>query len=221
MRSKFYFKTCVVSAATSLAIFSGPFVIYPSLKTAFIGTNIAIKSEIYSSEENAFCCFDEENRVVTKEDDQLFDVGGIDDLDMETSLIKGFANVDRKDYLLAFKYKIRLKEHAEKRGIVNNRAFYIKDYLVNFEFYFLDEYGFCLKQINTEKAQKQTSPYSSNFLVIDHNSTCGEQVIILDPIITKDMVARIKKIVYYPTFQIGFSSKINKEINYTTVKKHP
>jgi hypothetical protein len=104
-------------------------------------------------------------------------------------------------YILAYKAEVALQKHEEdKFHKENSYEWPIDSYSVYFHFYFLDENGFCLKDIEATKESIQSFPSFSGIFIRPGEGTDIQQTMLME-IIPDSLVSRIKKIVYLPKFK--------------------
>jgi len=131
---------------------------------------------------------------------------GIEHISVRTHLIKDFQKVEN-GYFLGYKYNIELQPQEQKKSKKEELEDHlISAYGVDFDFYLLDDDGYCLLELKTSKAQKQTSPNEGYFIYVEKVGEREEefrgygQSIIMEVFIPDDVARRTKKIVYSPTF---------------------
>lgn len=133
---------------------------------------------------------------------------GIKHIAMQTHLIKDFLKAEDR-YFLGYRYEVKLQPQEQKRSKEER----LEDHLVcaygvDFDFYFLDDDGYCLWKLGTAKTKKQESLWEGYFIFVEEGRGEFEregfkgygQAIITEVFIPHDVARRTKKIVYWPTF---------------------
>lgn len=122
------------------------------------------------------------------------------------------------EYFLAYSAEVALKKHEKDK--IHREGSYewpILDYSVSFHFYFLDENGFCLKDIETSDENINSFP-SFGGIFIEPGKEVDIQHTILKEFFSENLASRIRKIVYLPKFKTC-ALKILSEADTTDITK--
>lgn len=110
------------------------------------------------------------------------------------------------DFLLAYQAIVRLKPQADKVTKIfptNDEVYFVDGYDVCFNFYLLDEDGYCLSEINTENQEKLHSSGTCPLSIKPGKKPELIRVVLPGVRIPAFLAKNIKKVCYMPVFSVS------------------
>lgn len=124
----------------------------------------------------------------------------IETLQLTGKWIQSF-DMPQQGYFLAYTAEVSLKRHNEEKiHTEGTHEWAVADYSVSFDFYLLDESGFCLKEIKTSDKNCQTFPSFGGHFIQPGEGIDAQQTVVIG-LLSEELVSRIKKVIYLPKFK--------------------
>ena len=138
-----------------------------------------------------------------------------DGIEMINVSVKLIPSIEENEdaFIVAYQATVGLKPQAEKiaeRSSKNGETCFVNSYKVDFNFYFLDEDGYCLRKISTENKKTLHSPGAYTLSIKPGNKPELIREVLINEKIPSSLARRIKKVSYFPIFCVN-SWKHEKE----------
>jgi hypothetical protein len=146
---------------------------------------------------------------------------GIEQIDVSVKLISPIDG-SKDGFLVAYQITLGLKPQADKPANRANseKEYFVSGYGVDFDFYFLDEDGYCLEEISTKDQKANSSPGTCPVCIHPDGRSELIQGVLVNAKIPAHLAKRIKKVCYWPVFQVrSWKPKQEKDESNKTIKE--